>query len=254
MHKMYITGDMHGFPERMNNMEYPYNRDLGEGDILFQLGDFGYEFYGTQKESDVLDDMAKKPYTIAYIDGNHENYDLLKSHAVEMWNGGKVHVIRRDINGNQKVVHLMRGQVYQVNGKTIFTFGGAYTPDRYRRKKGIDVWDEELPTDEEMKEGLENLKANNNKVDFIFTHTLPEESLGEFYRPDEAEKRLTSYLEEIRETVSYEHWYAGHLHLDKRLFRRQTVLSFGVIDLDTGKSVPYNTRLTAARELDISDL
>ena len=58
------------------------------------------------------------------MDGNHENFDILYKYPVEKWNDGKIHRITPNI------VHLMRGEIYSIEGKTIFTFGGGTTVDK----------------------------------------------------------------------------------------------------------------------------
>lgn len=236
--KMYVTGDTHGEEARMVYAGYPYNRDLGEGDILFILGDFGYISNDGYKEHMFLKYLAEeKPYTICFIDGNHENFDVLESFPVEEWNGGKVHVIRRDQAKNPKIIHLMRGQVYEIDGKKIFTFGGGYSLDRYMRREGYSWWAREMPSQEEMDEGLRNLERVGFKVDYILTHTAPMDTMARYkhYHPDE--RPLNNYLEYIREKTTYEHWYMGHLHLEEHLWRNQTILWFNVCDMDSGEWV-----------------
>ena len=59
-----------------------------------------------------------------FVDGNHENYTrLYNDYPVEEWNGGKVHRIR------DSVIHLMRGEIYDIDNKKIFVFGGAFSHD-----------------------------------------------------------------------------------------------------------------------------
>lgn len=55
--------------------------------------------------------------------GNHENFDRLYQYPVEDWHSGKVHKIR------ESVLHLMRGQVFEIEEKKIFSFGGASSHD-----------------------------------------------------------------------------------------------------------------------------
>lgn len=57
------------------------------------------------------------------MDGNYENFDRLYSYPVEEWHGGKVYKIRNS------VIHLMCGQVFEIDGKKIFTIGGARSHD-----------------------------------------------------------------------------------------------------------------------------
>ena len=66
-----------------------------------------------------MDWLARKDFTLLFVDGNHENYDLLAEFPVQMWHGGKVQMIR------ENVIHLMRGQMFNLQGRRFFTFGGA---------------------------------------------------------------------------------------------------------------------------------
>ena len=59
------------------------------------------------------------PFTVLFVSGNHENFDLLKVLPTEEWHGGKVQFIR------PHVIHLLRGQVFEIEGYTFFTMGGG---------------------------------------------------------------------------------------------------------------------------------
>ena len=62
------------------------------------------------------------------MDGNYENFKQLNAYDVDIWNGGKVHFIENEI------IHLMRGQVFEIDGTRFFTFGGAYSIDKMLMK------------------------------------------------------------------------------------------------------------------------
>lgn len=62
------------------------------------------------------------------MDGNHENFKQLNAYDVDIWNGGKVHFIENEI------IHLMRGQVFEIDGTRFFTFGGVYSIDKMLMK------------------------------------------------------------------------------------------------------------------------
>ena len=49
-----------------------------------------------------------------------------------------------------KIDLLKRGECYTIEGKTFFTFGGAYSIDRLLRKEGVSWWWQELPSPEEF--------------------------------------------------------------------------------------------------------
>ena len=71
----------------------------------------------------ILNQLECKSYTTLFVDGNHEKFDRLSDYPVDTWNRGKVHKIR------PSVIHLMRGQIFEIDGKSIFTFGGASSHD-----------------------------------------------------------------------------------------------------------------------------
>lgn len=63
--------------------------------------------------------LTAKNFTTLWIDGNHENFDMLYEFPLEDKFGGKVRQIAPDI------YHLDRGQVLTIDGKKIFCMGGA---------------------------------------------------------------------------------------------------------------------------------
>lgn len=140
---------------------------------------------------------------------NHENHDALNALPISEWHGGKVHFI------TDSIIHLMRGQVYTIEGKTFFVMGGAQSVDKYRRKEGESWWAQEMPSNEEYEEALDNLDRVDNKVDFILTHTAPDKvvELLSRYVWNNSDK-LTQFLQIVSETVDFKEWYFGHFHTD----------------------------------------
>lgn len=229
---LYVTGDTHGMHDRFQHLDSEIETTLTENDKLFVCGDWGYILNDCYQERAFLQFLAEKPYQILWVDGNHENFDLLNKYPVENWCGGKVQVIRRDKNGKPKIIHLMRGQVFEIEEKKIFTFGGAYSIDKYMRIPHRSWWEQEMPTDDEKKEAIENLKENNFNVDYIITHAAPEETMSIFHSNHLHEKELNEFLEWIRQNVKYRHWWFGHLHMDKELWRNQTVVWFDLRNME----------------------
>ena len=107
---IYITGDTHGGFQRFGSKYFPQQKNMGREDYMIVAGDFGGLWDGSPKDQYWLDWLEEKPFTTLFVDGNHENFDLLNTLPERQWNGGRVHVVR------EHVLHLMRGQV--------FTFGG----------------------------------------------------------------------------------------------------------------------------------
>ena len=161
---IYITGDTHGyhdFAKMLSNNLCELTRD----DYVIIAEDCGVLFH--DNDTVTLNLYKLLPYTVLFVDGNHENFDLLFSYPVEKWHGGTVHRIADNI------IHLMRGQIYEIEGHSFFTFGGAFSYDKERRIEGISWWRQEMPSIEEYNEAVINLTKEGNKVDFIITHDCP---------------------------------------------------------------------------------
>ena len=120
---IFITGDTHAGFRRFRKKTFPQQAGLTKDDYVIICGDFGGVWDGTPRERNWLDWLEAKPFTTLFVSGNHENYDLLSALPVETWNGGKVQRVR------PSVVHLMRGQVYEIGGRRFFTMGGASSHD-----------------------------------------------------------------------------------------------------------------------------
>lgn len=238
---IYITGDTHGEAERFAQLHEQYK--LTEADMLIVAGDFGCIFGLGWRDEHKLDTLAALPYTILFLDGNHECFPKIFSYPEEMWNGGKIHRIRPNI------IHLMRGQVYDLDGITVFTMGGGYSIDQALRIPGRSWWPEEMPSDAEYDEAWENLHRHGDAVDVIISHAAPEETMQMFEQSGVISHRflqegsLNVFLENVRQTIKHRHYYFGHMHLDKRLFRSQTALFYDVYDLRTGRKVLPKNRL-----------
>ena len=226
---IYVTGDTHGNTDCRKLFFFAKRHpELTKSDYVIIAGDFGGVWRMSTLEED-LDAFGKLPFSILFVDGNHENFDVLESFPVEIWNGGKVHKIRPDI------IHLMRGQVYEIAGKTIFTFGGATSIDKAYRIPGVSWWSRELPSYEELDEGIENLKRRDNKVDYIITHSCGLRALA-YPRLKAAagiktacpESHLLSNFEDL---ATFKHWYFGHFHIDARLSDKYTVLMYDIVKL-----------------------
>ena len=232
---IYVTGDCHGFYARFKKEHFPEQVSMTRDDYVIICGDFGI-WNGDEEELLWMDFLRQLPFTILFVDGNHENFDRLYGDEFEEvdFHGGRAHRI------TDNVYHLMRGHVFDLCGKKFFAFGGASSHDiddgildekdfatrsefetviqRYQwdrklfRINHISWWEQELPSEEEMALGVRNLEENGNKVDFIISHCCPQYVAAVFsrgrYKPD----RLTTYFNTIAETVDFDKWFFGHYH------------------------------------------
>ncbi len=231
---IFVTGDIHGEVEwnKLNAIKDGPMKGCGKNDYLIVCGDFGLVWYNNQKNRTYekqLKWLEKCPFTVLFVDGNHENHELLNSFPVEEWNGGKIHRIG-------KAIHLMRGQVFTIEGKKFFTMGGAASHDIWDgilepeedqkikewwaegkafRINHLTWWKEEMPSAEEYAEAWKNLEANNFEVDYIITHCANniELAMMGYSDPDE----LTTFLTKVCNKVQYQHHYFGHYHRESFL-------------------------------------
>jgi len=210
---IFITGDVHCPHDitKINTAWWPEQKQLTKEDYLIVCGDMGIVWSGDKDDFWWQDWFENKNFTTLFVDGNHENHDALSQYPVEAWNGGKVHFIQ------PSVIHLMRGQVYTIDGLKVFSMGGAESHDKYCRREGYSWWANEMPSDEEYEEAMTNLEANNWKVDLVISHCAADSiqsQIQKWYNHD----KLTNFFEAvIEDKLSYKLWCFGHYHTDKQI-------------------------------------
>lgn len=242
---VYCCGDIHGDPRRFSVDSFPEQKEMTRDDFVIILGDFGLVWSNSKDEKYWLDWLNNKPFTTLFVDGNHENFDLLYTYPIVDFHGGKAHKIR------DNVYHLMRGYVFDICDKKFFAFGGASSHDiqdgildpndfvdmdafidtcrrwqkhgKMFRIKGVSWWEQEMPNDEEMERGRKSLKAVNNEVDFVISHCAPQEvaSLIGFTERD----KLTWYFNELLwDGLKFTRWLFGHCHDNKQIMGKFILL------------------------------
>ncbi len=207
---------------------------------MLVTGDFGgiWRLEAAEEENYWLDWLSKKKFTTCFVDGNHENFDRLLSGEFPTVNfhGGKAKKIR---NG---VYYLMRGNVYEFEGKKFFCMGGASSydikdgildPERFQdvasfvskwkrwEKQGkkyrinhVSWWEEEIPHAEEMVFAEQNLAKHDFTVDYVISHCLPTSVavsiFGDLYQPD----ALTNFFGHLirDKDLAFLEWHCGHYH------------------------------------------
>ena len=226
---IYVTGDMHGAIERLYDKEW---YKLKAGDILIVCGDFGYLWNGGSEEQKIIDYLATRKFTVAFLDGTHDNYDLINKCRTTYFKGGMVHRIK----GN--LLHLMRGQIFNFDGVKIFTFGGGESTDKDMRVEQGYWWREEIPSPQEMAHGAERLDEEACEVDYILTHEPPSlVKSAMLFRTGNAQRvnKLNGYFEEIGRNCTFKHWYFGSLHEDRVVTPLHTCVFKKLIPLEGTK-------------------
>ena len=246
---IYITGDTHSDFSRFIEEKFPIQSEMTKDDYIIICGDFGgvWTFEEeSSREKELLDWLDNKNFTTLFVDGNHENYTRLYNYPIGEWKGGKVHKIR------DSVLHLMRGEIFDIDNKKIFAFGGAKSHDiqdgilnldeeekiyEYRKRgayfriRDFSWWDLDLPIEEEIQNGISNLEKVNYKVDYIISHCCPT-SVQALINPTYKRDILTDYLQQISEKCTFKRWYFGHYHDYKQVTSQFTLLYENIVPLE----------------------
>ena len=249
-----VTGDTHGDFSKLFPHTFSLYNDLRENDILIICGDFGIWHYDA-REQNWLKFLSDQKYTIVFVDGNHENFNRLNHEFVTVdFHGGKAHQICHN------VFHLMRGYIFEFEGKKFFAFGGAKSHDIWGgildpagktkdqfleeydamiksgecfRVKGVSWWPQELPTEKEMQRGIQELEKVNWKVDYVITHCLPTDIQSIFSSGEFETDILTDYLMDIARKLNFQQWYCGHYHCERTIMSDYRILYHKIIEVPT---------------------
>ncbi len=228
--EIYITGDTHGDFRRFQPEVFYEQAALTKEDIALVCGDHGGVWYGDRRDDEGLDFLEQRPFTTAFVSGNHENYDALRTYPLEEWHGGTIRRIR------PSVILLERGQIFDLDGRRFFTMGGASShdiqdgilepddPQFKRKQRQLDNsgalyrvnhrswWKEELPSEEEYRTARASLDKAGWEVDYIVTHCCPSSVQdifsGGLYKRD----ALTDFFDEVRQRCRFRKWFFGHYH------------------------------------------
>lgn len=227
---IFLTGDTHGDFRRLSTRRFPQQRTMTREDFVIILGDFGGVFDGSPSELWWLDWLERKPFTTLFLDGNHENFDVLDELAVHDWNGGKVQYIRPHI------LRLCRSHLFSLEGKRFFVLGGAQSHDakvllprapesiqklRFLRRselpfriEGESWWRQELPDSTQLRQALECLSWEDWGADdppYVLTHCAPSDLQLRLF-PQYPINALTDFLTMVHHRLNYRRWYCGHYH------------------------------------------
>lgn len=246
---IFVTGDTHGDIDfgKLSSKEWPEGKKLTKNDYLIILGDAAIVWYGGRKDQYLKKWYDEKPWTTLFIDGNHENHHSLAIYPVEEWNGGKVHKI------SDSVYHLMRGEYYNIDGRTFWTMGGAESVDRAYRTEGVSWWPEEMPSREELEHGLETLDKHNMEVDYVLTHDCATSIAQVMYGRADHPSTLTNFFDHLEFDfgLKFKRWYFGHHHRDKVLDDKHAVVYNQILDVD--KELVRDKIIYTAYEPDVDD-
>ncbi|MBQ7782602.1 MAG: metallophosphoesterase [Oscillospiraceae bacterium] len=203
-----VIGDTHGDYSRFSHKKI---KALKSGDYLIICGDFGFVWDGSAREEALLKKIGSKRYTTIFLTGSHDNYELLEKYPPMEFMGGTA----RHICG--RLYMLISGEVLEIDGHKLFVFGGGSASDIDARLENDTWWEQEVPDESLLENGLKNLSAIENKVDYIFTHEPPG-SIAEFLERESSNlpmSRLNIFFDKLKGEVAFKMWFFGKLHRNK---------------------------------------
>ena len=214
----FLKGDIHG--NLFEIIDFINRFNLGKNDNITILGDCGIAWRKDKKDlaqNIKLWNECGNGVKLYFIDGNHENFNILNSLSIEN-NMGKI---------ADNIYHLRRGQVYEFENKKILVCGGADSIDKYRRIENFTWWKEEAIS----QETIDDIPAGH--YDYVLTHCCPRSifeknriylSTLQFLDENKINHSSEDMLEQLKNKITFDHWFFAHYHINRNLDEKFTCL------------------------------
>ena len=217
---IYISGDTHGIWDVNKLKELNATKD----DYIIICGDCGV-LWDKKSAPKMIELYESFDATVLFVDGNHENFDMLKALPIVEILGGRAHKV------SDRIYHLMRGEVFDIGGKKILALGGAESHDKEWRLEHKTWWKDEEICEADIHNAMFNLSKCDNKVDIVLTHIPPSrfkkriieeltqcgEDVPCYLEPKLKNTQSEELLKQIENVVEFKYWFSGHLHTDTHI-------------------------------------
>lgn len=236
---VYVTGDIHSGLDMQKLRDWELGDSLTSDHYLIVAGDFGFPWGFSAEECADIAWLESRPYTVLFVDGNHERFDHWEERPMEPWHGG----LTQRLSDTSPIRRLTRGEVFELDGSTVFTMGGAASNDRQYRKEGRSWWPEEIPSVEEMGHCRASLDRVGWKVDYVVTHEAPADLAGQLCREREREyldDRLQRFLGELDGRLGWRAWFFGHYHGDEWRDARHRLIYRDIVPVEDAAPASRN--------------
>lgn len=214
--KILVAGDWHGNVYAAEESILLAKREGCER--IVQVGDYGVAF---NIDGDPLGDkhcaFSYRVSTLAsmhgipvyFIDGNHENFNLIGRWLKERPKNRDGHIeVFLDL------FYIPRGSVWEWGGKWFVGMGGAVSIDREWRTLGLDYFEEEMITYADGIRMYGNLRAKGvDQVDYFISHDASDSTPWGFRLiPDERSAANRRVIDNILEGIQPRFHFHGHMH------------------------------------------
>lgn len=217
MGRIFLKGDVHGNFRPI--IDFIEKFKLDQADWIIVLGDMGLFWRKDKADADAFIEYYEDNYIVnlMFIDGNHENFDLLNKIPEIDYDGSKIY----EGNVSPHITYLPRGHSFQLYGKRFLCMGGADSIDKIFRTKHLSWWEQEKIIKEDIAKVDKNLE-----YDYVLTHCCPRsvfeqnklflctlDNIGWESIEHDSEDRL----EEMMDSLHFKKWYFAHYHVDLAL-------------------------------------
>lgn len=217
----YLTGDTHGRFERI--AQFCEKMNTTKDDVLIILGDAGINFYCNRTDQRKKQQLNELPITLLCIHGNHERRpQTIENYKPKIWYGGTV-LVEDDY---PSILFAVDGEVFDLDGQKAIVIGGAYSIDWMFRVPGRSWWSDEQPSAETKEKVERTLDREGWRVNVVLSHTVPlkYEPVEVFIRgvdQSKVDKSTEEWLDSIDDRLTYDKWFCGHYHTEKKVDRIQ---------------------------------
>lgn len=224
-----VTGDIHGDVIRLDNFIDRFPKDSY---ALILLGDAGFNFFLNKTDRKHKEYAQSLGCLIYVVRGNHEerpeNIPTMLRDYDEIVDGPVYY--EKDY---PNIRYFIDGGIYNLNGYSTLTIGGAYSIDKHYRLARAkanhdDDWnpeehwtgwfkDEQLTQDEMFKIQKD---VHDMKFDFVLSHTCPYswQPFNLFLNginQSTVDNTMEKWMDDLKNEISWDSaWLFGHFHED----------------------------------------
>lgn len=101
-------------------------------------------------------------------------------------------------------------------------------------EESVSWWEDELPSAEDMRNGVNNIRDTDKNINYVITYeppTVAKDILKQRSNQNIIISPLNTYLQQLMENVQYMHWYFGSLHLDLNISKKMTAVFNEIIQV-----------------------
>lgn len=242
MGRIFLHGDIHGYYKDIRSLKRRLKiAGATLEDTLILLGDVGANYWLDERDIEIKRALNDLEITVFALHGNHECRPQNISSYKYTYSDRYKCVVYYE-NAFPNLLFPVDGEVY-IEGLRFLFIGGAYSVDKqYRLDNGLN-WFEDEQMSEEDKCRVRVVVKNNNKFDYVCSHTCPIKYeptylFLPFINQSTVDKTMECYLQEIHDLINKDYlkgWFYGHFHDDKQLDNKFTILFKDTILLEDRK-------------------